>query len=146
MFIKTTPVNPRSINTAAFNKMKAYDSIESAEGDCRTLSKMMQETNIAHRHSFRCYRNGLESRELKTLYLSDQNNQKIQNNGCQYEINEKNTIASIGLYSFEIPIGICLYEYPDRLFVAIGAVTNLEKVLISLESHCIDIPRTPVED
>lgn len=89
LFIKTTPVNPRSINTAAFNKMKAYDSIESAEGDCRTLSKMMQVTYIAHRHSFRCYRNGLESRELKTLYLSDQNNQKIQNNGCQYEINEK---------------------------------------------------------
>ena len=45
-----------------------------------------------------------------------------------------------------IPIGVCLREYPDLLFVAIGAVANLGKILISLESHYIDIPETPDED
>jgi hypothetical protein len=81
----------------------------------------------------------LTSRELKTLYLSDPNNQKIQNNGCQYyQINEK--YKRCYWYSFEIPIGVSLHEYP-----AIGVVANLEKILISLES-CIDTPRTPVED
>ena len=49
--------------------------------------QMMQVTNIAHRYFFDMPQ--WTSRELKTLYLSDHNNQKIQNNGCQYEINEK---------------------------------------------------------
>ena len=47
---------------------------------------------------------------------------------CQNEINEK---YKRYWHSFEIPIGICLHEYPDWLFVPI-AVANLEKILISL--------------
>lgn len=49
-----------------------------------------------------------------------------QNNGCQNEMNEKINTSAVGI-SFELPIGVCLYEYPDRLFVSNRNIANLEK-------------------
>ena len=94
---------------------------------------MMQVTNIAS-PLFRCAT--VDSRELKTLYLFDQNN---QNNGCQKEINEK---YKRYWHSFEIPIGVCLHEYPGQLFVPIG---TLRRYSFHFQL-CTDIPRTRVED
>ena len=78
---------------ATFNKMKdckAYDSIESAKGDCRTLSN-----NASDKYStsplFSMCHNGLPGSWKPCTYLI--NNQKIQNNGCQYQINEKCKIS-----------------------------------------------------
>ena len=143
LFIKTTPVNPRSIN--AFNKMKeckAYDSIESAKGDCRSKNDASDKYSTSVTTLFDVPE--WSFRELKTLYLSDQNNQKVQNNGSQYEINEKyNRYWPLSLRDTDrhLPLWISRSE----LCCNRSSSQPWEGILISLESHCIDIPRTPVD-
>ena len=105
--------------------------IESAKGDCRTRSN--DKYSIATLFDVPQW----TSRELKTLYLSDQNN---QNNGCQM----KNTNA-IGIplryrsaFAFmNIPIGF--------LFQSAQFSQPWEDIHFTCK-HCIDIPRTPVAE
>lgn len=137
--VTTLPLGARAVACSCLNKMKeckAYGSIESAKGDCRTLSNDASDKySIAILFEVPQWTSG--SWKPCTCLI------KIIRTMVQNEINEK---YKRYWHSFEIPIGVCLHEYRDLLFVPIGAVVNLEKILISLASHCIDIPRTPVEE